>query len=37
VILPDKPLAGISILLAEDDPINQMVLEVNLRMTARTW
>jgi PAS domain S-box-containing protein len=31
VILADKPLKGISILLAEDDPINQMVLEVNLR------
>jgi anti-sigma regulatory factor (Ser/Thr protein kinase) len=30
VALPDKPLAGISILLAEDDPINQMMLEVNL-------
>ena len=29
-ILPDKPLAGISILLAEDDLINQMMLEVNL-------
>ena len=28
--LPEKPLAGISILLAEDNPINQMVLEVNL-------
>jgi PAS domain S-box-containing protein len=28
--LPDKPLAGISILLAEDDLINQMMLEVNL-------
>lgn len=27
---PDKPLAGISILLAEDDEINQMMLEVNL-------
>jgi PAS domain S-box-containing protein len=30
VTLPDKPLAGISILLAEDDPINQLMLEVNL-------
>jgi PAS domain S-box-containing protein len=28
--LPDKPLAGISILVAEDDDINRMVLEVNL-------
>jgi CheY-like chemotaxis protein len=28
--LPDKPLSGISILLAEDDPVNQMVLEANL-------
>ncbi len=27
---PDKPLAGISILLAEDNEINQMVLEGNL-------
>jgi hypothetical protein len=26
----DKPLAGISILLAEDDEINQMMLQVNL-------
>lgn len=26
----DKPLAGISILLAEDDEVNQMMLEVNL-------
>ena len=30
VALVDKPLAGISILLAEDDEINQVVLEVNL-------
>ena len=30
-VLPDKPLAGISILAAEDDLINQIVLEVNLR------
>jgi PAS domain S-box-containing protein len=29
-VTPDKPLAGISILLAEDDEINQMMLEVNL-------
>jgi PAS domain S-box-containing protein len=29
-ILPEKPLAGVSILLAEDDPINQMMLEANL-------
>jgi PAS domain S-box-containing protein len=29
-VLPYKPLSGISILLAEDDPINQMVLEANL-------
>jgi len=28
--LPAKPLAGLSILVAEDDEINQMVLEVNL-------
>jgi PAS domain S-box-containing protein len=28
--LGDKPLGGLSILLAEDDLINQMVLEVNL-------
>ncbi|MBN8437522.1 MAG: response regulator [Candidatus Accumulibacter sp.] len=28
--LPDEPLAGLSILLVEDDPINQMMLEVNL-------
>jgi CheY-like chemotaxis protein len=30
VTLPDEPLAGLSILLVEDDPINQMMLEVNL-------
>ena len=30
VALPDKPLAGISIMVAEDDEINQMVLEFNL-------
>jgi CheY-like chemotaxis protein len=29
-ILPERPLAGVSILLAEDDPINQMMLEANL-------
>jgi len=28
--LADKPLAGLSVLVAEDDVINQMVLEVNL-------
>ncbi len=28
--LSEKPLAGISILLVEDDPINQMMLEINL-------
>ena len=27
---PEKPLSGLSILVAEDDPINQMVLEHNL-------
>jgi hypothetical protein len=30
VTLPDEPLAGLCILLVEDDPINQMMLEVNL-------
>ena len=30
VTLPDKPLAGISILLAEDDEMNQLIQEVNL-------
>ena len=30
VTLPDEPLAVLSILLVEDDPINQMMLEVNL-------
>ncbi|MCX7166665.1 MAG: response regulator, partial [Rhodocyclales bacterium] len=30
VALPDKPLAGLSILVAEDDETNQLVLEVNL-------
>lgn len=29
--LPEKALAGVSILVAEDDPINQMVLDENLR------
>jgi hypothetical protein len=28
--LPDKPLTGISILLAEDDVVNQLIQEVNL-------
>ena len=28
--LPDKPLAGISILVAEDDKVNQLMLEANL-------
>jgi CheY-like chemotaxis protein len=30
VPLPDKPLAGVSILLVEDDEINRAMLEVNL-------
>ena len=29
-LLPERPLAGISILVAEDDVINQMVIEENL-------
>jgi PAS domain S-box-containing protein len=28
--MPARPLAGLSILVAEDDPVNQMILDVNL-------